>query len=229
MKISSKILHIPPYISTSWKDISSLHVEGTSQKPILVVTLDKGTSIKIPNLSPSQLEEIFSAHASFLENSNEGFDSFDPSKALKIPLFGSPNMLKGMENLLQHDPQKASSPSLPKNILEKISEVSKIISPESLELLPEPEPHCNCPYCQTARAMRNMPPLSEFDLENSCEPIEDNDLKFREWDIEQVSEKLYIVSNPLAKEESYKVHLGDPIGCTCGNKNCEHIKAVLNT
>ena len=40
---------------------------------------------------------------------------------------------------------------------------------------------------------------------------------------------LIVVTNPLDANEHYNVFLGDPIGCTCGQKNCEHIRAVLNS
>jgi hypothetical protein len=35
--------------------------------------------------------------------------------------------------------------------------------------------------------------------------------------------------NPLDHKEHYNVFLGDPIGCSCGNNNCEHIQAVLKS
>jgi PhoH-like ATPase len=49
------------------------------------------------------------------------------------------------------------------------------------------------------------------------------------WGIEQTAEQLYKVTNPLDANEQYNVFLGTPLGCTCGLKNCEHIRAVLNT
>ena len=59
--------------------------------------------------------------------------------------------------------------------------------------------------------------------------MNEEDLKFRNWEIEQTADKLYIVTNPFDKNEHYSVFLGDPLGCTCGEKNCEHIRAVLTT
>ncbi|MGH2612567.1 MAG: hypothetical protein ACRDFB_05905, partial [Rhabdochlamydiaceae bacterium] len=61
------------------------------------------------------------------------------------------------------------------------------------------------------------------------EEVSDEDLKFRTWDIKQENDKLYSVTNPLDKKEHYNVFLGKPLGCTCGNKNCEHIQAVLKS
>ena len=57
----------------------------------------------------------------------------------------------------------------------------------------------------------------------------EDDLKFRDWDIEQKSEELYEVTNPIDQNEHYQVFLGNPVGCTCGKKNCEHIRTVLNS
>ena len=61
------------------------------------------------------------------------------------------------------------------------------------------------------------------------EEITEDDLKFRNWDIRQTADKLYAVTNPLDENEHYSVFLGTPLGCTCGEKNCEHIRAVLNS
>ena len=61
------------------------------------------------------------------------------------------------------------------------------------------------------------------------EKIDDLDLVFRDWEIKELSNNLYTVTNPLDLNEHYNVFLGEPIGCTCGHKNCEHIKAVLQS
>ena len=67
MKMNPKILSIPPYISTSWKNIASLHVEHRHATSLLVVTLLNGAKIEVPQLSPPLLDAIFKAHALFLE------------------------------------------------------------------------------------------------------------------------------------------------------------------
>ena len=66
-------------------------------------------------------------------------------------------------------------------------------------------------------------------IEIQEEEVSREDLQFREWDIEQTSEKVYVVTNPLDKEEKYQIHLGKPIGCTCGSAHCDHIRAVLES
>ena len=74
MKINQKILSIPPYISTAWKNIASLHVEATEdEQMLLVITLLNGTNIEIPQLDMSIIEAIFAAHAKFMEQDG-GFD-----------------------------------------------------------------------------------------------------------------------------------------------------------
>jgi hypothetical protein len=78
-------------------------------------------------------------------------------------------------------------------------------------------------HCQIAKALHGELP------EEQEEEVTDEDLKFRLWDIDQTGDKLYVVTNPLDSKEYYNVFLGDPIGCTCGEKNCEHIRAVLNS
>ena len=67
MNINPKILSIPPYISTSWKNIASLHVDTQNPTLVLIVTLLNGTCIEVPQLAPDTIEMIFRAHAHFLE------------------------------------------------------------------------------------------------------------------------------------------------------------------
>lgn len=238
MKINSKILSIPPYISTSWRNIASLHVENHPPLFILVVTLLNGARIEIPHLESQIVDSIFTAHARFLEQE----EKTPPSKATKSPLnftnqehvlslgFPLKNGLIGVEHfgsLLQHNPEQADSPDLPTDILQKIAHLSKTLGIEDLNLIPKPEPHCNCMHCQIARALQaglqgEMVPQEE-------ETVSDEDLKFKTWDVVQTGDKLYIVSNPLDAKEQYNVYLGEPIGCTCGSSHCEHVRAVLNT
>jgi hypothetical protein len=49
MRINNKILSIPPYISTSWKNIASLYLDVKDAENILVIVLAQGTSIEIPH------------------------------------------------------------------------------------------------------------------------------------------------------------------------------------
>ena len=58
MKITPKILSIPPYISTGWNHITSIHVRNS----LLVISLGNGTQVEIPNLAQNEIDEIFQAH-----------------------------------------------------------------------------------------------------------------------------------------------------------------------
>ncbi len=237
MKINQKILSIPPYISTAWKNVLSLHLEPQDGDTLLIIGLVNGSTIEIPKLDRQSLEAIFTAHEKFLEEepaSSTPFKeirSIDPlmtntsSTIMSIPLNLGVDLSMG--NILQHDPKAMDSPDLPKEVLEKISQLSKNINLGSGENAPKPEPHCNCMHCQIMRAMENKK-TAEMDYEEE-ETISDEDLRFREWDIHQSEEKLYVVSNPLNVAEKYNVFLGNPVGCTCGQPNCEHIRAVLNS
>jgi hypothetical protein len=224
MKINHLILNIPPHISTSWDNIASIHKDGSS----LIVTLKSKNRIKIPNLEDNVIELIFDAHAKHLENSltQTGL------KKSNVPASGFPIKfgIEGLDSFasaMHHDPRLSNSPDLPKDVLEKIASISKAMGIEDKEALPKPEPHCNCPHCQIAKALNNQNGKSLS--ENDCEDVSDDDLKFRDWDISQTGEKLYTVTNPLNTKEQYSVYLGTPLGCTCGQKNCEHLRAVLNS
>jgi hypothetical protein len=230
MKINSKILSIPPYISTAWDNVFSLQFDTPSQH--LVVLLKNGIQILIPHLTPDQLDVIFSFHSEFLEKSTKVSSLSLNSAAAPIGLIpgtvgiGEFGRLTG---LIQHDPNQKDAPPIPKEVLDKISHLANAMGmpPEAFRLL-ESEPHCNCPYCQLSRAISQDPIESEASGSIE-EEVSLQELKFREWDIEQAGEKLYNVSNPFDKGEHYQVYLGNPVGCTCGKNNCEHIVAVLNS
>ncbi|MFA5249878.1 MAG: hypothetical protein WC371_00495 [Parachlamydiales bacterium] len=221
MKITHKILNIPPYISTAWENIKLLAMDGNN----LVVILQNESRVIIPNIDKNLLAAIFDAHAKAIEEKN---------KLKKIDFtFGLPlnkEALGGFELLpqaLQHNPEQSNLPNLPDEVLSKIALISKTIGFDNPNALPKPEPHCNCIYCQLAKALGNQK-LIEEELGEE-EKISEEDLRFRTWDIEQTAQNQYTVANPFNKEEKYFVFLGDPIGCTCGSNKCEHIQAVLKS
>lgn len=230
MNITPHILSIPPYLSTTWKNISSLHAVPEGDDFKLVVMLASRMRVVIPGLDKASIESIFDAHARFGTQS-------DPSAPLQenkttFPIaFPFPPAGAGIDLLnaaSQHNPAQANAPELPKEILDKIAGIAKVLGLEDAAQLPKAEPHCNCPYCQIARAFHNEP-AHEAVAKAEEEIVSEEDLKFRNWDIKQTSGQLYTVSNPLDDNEHYSVFLGEPLGCTCGQKNCEHIRAVLNS
>lgn len=248
MKITPSGLSIPPYISTSWKNIISLHVEmQLLATPILVVCLTNDQTIAIPNLDGAAIEAIFSAHNKYLEMEQKLLqNSLPPQKPTAHPFegglltpFEAPadlqfNLDSMGTTVFQHDPNKANTPDLPEGILSKIKMLSKTMGLSDPNMIPEPEPHCNCHHCQVARAL-----LAGMEEESSLpdspaageeeEIVSDEELSFRTWEINQTSDKLFTVQNPIDSKEHYSVYLGDPVGCTCGQKHCEHVHAVLNS
>jgi len=124
---------------------------------------------------------------------------------------------------MQHNPNQADAADIPEDVLNKISKVAGALGLSDQENLPQAEPHCNCMHCQLARAIRGEKKVAEEEI------VTDEDLTFRDWDIEQKSDYVYVVTNPLDNSETYNVFLGNPLGCTCGKKNCEHIRTVLNS
>lgn len=235
MKINHQILSIPPHISTSWKNISSIHVVEKETGPVLIVNLSSGQIVEIPGLEKEILHEIFEAHSSFLEQETKEPEIKESKESsplnFGIPLKFGIEGLEGFGSVMQHNPGQANMPNLPTEVLEKISNLSKALGiSESNEGFLKAEPHCNCMYCQIARAIQDgAHGPSENSPDEIEEEISEEDLKFREWDINQTSDKLYVVTNPFNQAEHYQVFLGEPIGCTCGQKNCEHVRAVLNS
>jgi hypothetical protein len=219
MKITDKILSLPPYISTAWKNIFSIHVETRPYGHVLLLELITGTRVEVPNLDPKIMEKIFTMHAHIVE---EGPQNPVATQTFAIPL---PFPIEGVTSVLQHNPEQADAPPLPPEIIEKIQSLKGVL-PEDLSQIQKAEPHCNCPYCQITRAVTGT--LEEVPAQIE-EEVSAEDLTFRNWDIKQEGDRLYSVTNPLDTKEHYNVFLGEPLGCTCGNKNCEHIQAVLRT
>jgi len=240
MKITPKMLHLPPYLSTSWSQVRALYVKEAN----LIVTLIDGTAITIPDLDHSLIEAIFAAHSAFLETQSL------PSKDRGVPfqiLQGTtaPSMSEGalrfsfdnldsLNSALHHNQAQAHLPDLPKDIVNKIAAIAKVVAPDEIQNMPKPEPHCNCMHCQIARAIHQFEPQEEKQEEKreedvKEEQISDEELIFQPWDIIQTGDKLYSVINRLDPQEKYSVYLGHPIGCTCGKQGCEHILAVLKS
>ena len=253
IKINHQLLSIPPYVSATWDQISLLqsNPEAGGSLFSLEVHLQNGRMIEIPSMATSVVEEAFAAHAHYLEEKEkEPQESAqemaeDPtqslSQAIEQMIGLSPEQMKGMpirfgisnlpgigniENVMQHNAELADSPNLPSEVLEKVSSIAKMFTGGDLHSFPKPEPHCNCPHCQLSRSIHGMEKKEES--EETEELVSDEDLTFRNWDVEKTeTPDLYLVRNPLNSSEHYNVYLGDPIGCTCGEKNCEHIEAVL--
>lgn len=248
ININEKFISIPPHISATWNQISFLQTtENESDKtPILVIHLMDGNVVNIPNLDTKIISDAFSAHIKHLESkvevpaskgqtSNNDFvkafggilqqiTGLSPDQISNMPIkIGfSTKGLPGIENIeqaLQHDLSQSRSENLSPEMLEKLASMVKMMLGGDLGGFPKPEPHCNCTHCQLARTIHKS--------KETEEPVSEEDLKFRSWNIEDNGKDMYTVTNPCDDGEHYTVFLGNPIGCTCGQNDCEHIKAVL--
>ncbi len=237
-KINENIICIPPFISTSWDRVTFMQTnQGEEGELSLQLHLDDGSNIYIKNLDKALIDLAFSAHLKYLEQKKEpaaqgegplGFLQqalgLSAEQIESMPLRFGVSGVPGFENLemaMQHNLAQADTPDLPNEVLEKISGIAKMVTNGDLGNFPKPEPHCNCPHCQLARAVHGI------EKEHTAEEITDEDLLFRDWEIKESGENLYVVTNPLDPKEQYNVYLGTPVGCTCGESHCEHIKAVL--
>lgn len=211
MKIGDKILSLPPYLSTPWKNVVALRLESSAYGPLLIVDLATGGRVEVPNLDRTTIEKIFDIHSTIFEEARK------PEMTLLVP--------QEPLSLMQHSMDQANSPDLPKGILKKTADMIKAMGMIDLSMLPKPEPHCNCPHCQILKALQEpaaeTPPVEEI--------VSDAELQFQTWEIVENGPKLYTVTNKLDGNEQYTVFLGEPVGCTCGEKGCEHIQAVLRS
>lgn len=209
---------------------------------ILVVKLTDGNQISIPSLSLELIENIFNYHAAYLDKDHNIPTSLTELKSKirdnildKFPDIESEPSIQfaigawdGMGGSMQHDPAQANAPDLPQEMLQKLSDVAKIVAPQENVVLPKAEHNCNCFYCQIARAIN--PEIVDVTCSESVgEEVTAEELVFQDWNIKQAGENLYTVTNNLDQHEQYNVFLGDPIGCTCGRESCEHIVAVLKS
>src|ERR1700722_2075469 len=132
MIINSKNLHLPPYVSTSWDQVASLHM----QEQILNITLNNGKVIILPYLSKEITDAIFEAHATHLEQGitekkqpmplnplilEQTISPFAQSLAGLEQNSDSPfrfgfSTLDGIGSSLQHDSRQADAPDLPLEI-----------------------------------------------------------------------------------------------------------------
>lgn len=233
MKITESYIHIPPYISTAWNEVRAVWKENDA---VFLLLFGK-QAIKISGLSEEQEEMIFSFHGKHLVASQE---SRIPqlSKELSLPAHFLGGMAPlgmqlgiagqgGVHNILQHNLTMANFPDLPLELLQRIAKVASALSQgmEGMEVS-EDEPHCNCPHCQLARVMRESAQSCE---EPPSESKEEEEVFVSDWRIQNKEKDVYEVAHRLHLEEAYLVHLGDPLGCTCGKSGCEHLLAVLRS
>lgn len=230
MKITDKIISIPPYISTTWDKVVSLHRQGHS----LIITLSDSVAIEIPALPTEIIEEIFHAHANFLEHTStrSSREVIQPTQSeatgMGLPFRLLFSTLESLGQALQHNPNYSNLPPIPQDIAGKLEMLAKAIPPEEFKNLPDSEPGCNCIFCQMVRILRKEDDSSQAALdEPQEEEVRTEELQFDEWNVRDLGDKVFLVTNKLDPTEQYNVYLGDPIGCTCGKDRCEHIVAVL--
>ena len=176
MRINHKILSIPPYISTAWKNIASVHAEEREGLPLLVITLHTGFQIEVPGLQPFMIEAIFTAHAAYMEQEQlrpipqrpipDPVASQNESTSFSFPVLKiGVNGVDHLNGFMQHNLEQSDSPDLPSELLNKIATIAKANGFDSNTTFPEQEPHCNCPHFQIARTIKTAASdqISEMD------------------------------------------------------------------
>lgn len=249
MKINSKIISIPPYISAPWSHIAALQTVGST----LIVTLLDGKMIEIPGLDEGTIHNIFEMHTLSLDERSAMNLPLSPEVPLTpypphsphlpnfqnqgdIPVRFAVGSIDEMgSSIFQHNPSLGKISEIPNEILEKIVAITKIVAPSEMHAFPKPEPHCNCVHCQVARAInrttqKNEEPIYEKAVDEAIQEdlVPDSELAFEEWEIHSIGNQTYSVIHKIDKKE-FRVYLGNPVGCTCGDSGCEHIIAVLKS
>jgi hypothetical protein len=228
--ITDRFISIPPKVSVSWREITSLYMRDEG----LHLLLKGGELVVLHDLSDEMIDKIFHHHALHLDRRAE-----ERHREVMGPLGRLMQLPEGTESvvrigfapldamgmMVQHNPDQKDAPPLPNDLIEKISGVLRLLSPDDPDALPKPEGNCYCFHCQIARSIQ---PAAEKD-EEIDEEINPSELSFSDWEVQEAGDKLFSVTNKLNKEERYSVYLGTPVGCTCGRENCEHIVSVLKS
>lgn len=248
--INEKILSIPPHISTTWDMVTFLQSDQEEEtgRFTLTVHLRDGHIIHIPHLDSSLIDIAFAMHIRHMESKGvqpshqpqrenepktigaflQQLTGLSPDQITNMPIrlgFGGIEGMPGMMDAMQHNQSQAEAEDLPSEILTKVTEMLKSMLGTEIHNFPKPEPHCNCPHCQVARTLHQDSNLGNS--EEKEELVSEEDLTFRDWEVQKSGDNLFIVTNPLDHKEQYSVYLGTPVGCTCGQPHCEHLKAVL--
>ncbi len=247
MKITPKLLYIPPHITTTWNHVKAVYMKDSA----LIIALDEDKQVSIENLPTDTLNQIFSTYATYLESPPPLLPSVQPQNP-QFMLNAGPAAAGAVRPIgrfnfdaldpsgmsMQHNPEQADLPEFPPEVLSKIAAIAKIVAPEDTAVFPKPEPHCNCPHCQIARAihqgvdtkpMIDHPAATHEQVVAEEEIVTPKDLQFQEWDIAQIGQNLYDVTSRLDVNDKFRVFLGEPVGCTCGKPGCDHILAVLKS
>ena len=128
MRINHKVLSTPPYISTSWKTISSLQSQQTGDLCSLSIHLQDGTCIVVPNLDNTIIQAIFHAHARYLELENKTsttLPKFQPPLEPSLPFSVKLFEMENVNAMLQHNEQQKDAPDLPLSFLIRLSNFPK--------------------------------------------------------------------------------------------------------
>jgi hypothetical protein len=207
MLINKKLLHIPPFISTSWKDVELLLGDGHHS---LNIYLKNGTLVQISHLSKEELDLIFQVHQEILLAQAS-------SKDLTLP---HPLLFQFSHQFLEQDPQISDTTSLSDAVkIKLLSVLDQMIPQEHTHAHPD---SCSCAQCT----------LINFLSEKNQTPDEivcDEDLQFATWIVDPLESQNYKLTHPYHPDETYFVCLNHPICCSCGQPGCEHIEHVLKT
>lgn len=221
MDINSNYFSFPPFLSVAWSQVTAISLNATGQ---LIFHLHNQEAITLPILSKEETDQVFRAHAEYLEKEvlKDRPIRSEQHAAIRFGFSTSDNLTQE----LQHNPSQSQSPDLPQDALNKLTQVTRLLLGDEIQGFPKPVANCNCFHCQVARSVHNLKKEENHTLE---EEIPDEELQFQQWEIVQTGDKLFKVINKLDREESYSVFLGNPVGCTCGKPGCEHILVVLKS
>lgn len=257
VKVNNLMLSVPPYISTSWKYVEGLYMKGATL--VVTLASGESVNIPgigtefvdmIFTAHADYLEkEVNQRNVMSSNNDLSSLQGMMPFGLLGpgFPMTASDNAFQfgissmdGLGNPMQHNPAHANAPDLPLEILQKIGAIVKIVAPEEIVTGTIAEQDCNCPYCQITRAIsvdgddesQLFSELSSWtDILENPELTHAHDLSSEissPWKIQETGPNQFLVVD-TSNQSEFRVFLGNPVGCTCGEEGCKHIVAVLKS
>jgi hypothetical protein len=206
MIINKQLLSIPPFISTSWKDIELLLSDGQNT---LNIYLKNGTLVKISHLLKEHLNLIFSVHQEILLNQAQ-----EVTTPIIDPLF-----FQFSGPFLEHDPDLCDASPLPDEVRSKLKSLIENLPKMDPSKMPVVHDNCFCPHCQLINLI--------FENTEKEELVSDSDLTFSTWIQEEVSDDEIKLIHPYNSDEFYIIKLQNPLQCSCQMPDCEHLLHVL--
>lgn len=226
MKINKNMLSIPPYITTTWDNITCVQACVVQDEFVdIKICLADGEKVEVPHVPEKIFNKIRDEYEKFIESSSintpadlggiaSGIADIFQGANRELPAIGRGENVGVIGFPVSgHPRQHHEAPVLGK---EALRQITKTLGEKAFE--GEYITKCNCIYCQSCRFVQD-----KKNKESGEKPLEFSDA----WLVEEVGTDKFIVRDKMKESNVFTVYLKPKIICSCGSNVCEHIKATL--